>query len=92
MDPYSIVKYPLITEKSTVLGADNQYVFEVDTKANKVEIAKAVSTIFKVEVDKVRTLNVKPEQRPFGSRARKRKARKKAIVTLKSGHKIDLAI
>jgi large subunit ribosomal protein L23 len=92
MDPYSIVKYPLVTEKSTLLGADNQYVFEVDTKANKVEIAKAVSSIFKVEVDKVRTLNVKPEQRPFGSRARKRKARKKAIVTLKAGHKIDLAI
>jgi large subunit ribosomal protein L23 len=92
MDPYSVVKYPLITEKSTVLGADNQYVFEVDTKANKVEIAKAVAFIFKVEVDKVRTLNVKPEQRPFGSRARKRKLRKKAIVTLKQGHKIDLAI
>ena len=92
MDPYTIVKYPLITEKSTILGADNQYVFEVDTKANKVEIAKAVSTIFKVEVDKVRTLNVKPEQRPFGSRARKRKLRKKAIVPLKAGHKIDLAI
>ncbi len=92
MDPYTIVKYPLITEKSTLLGADNQYVFEVDTKANKVEIAKAVASIFKVEVDKVRTLNVKPEQRAFGSRARKRKLRKKAIVTLKAGHKIDLAI
>lgn len=78
MDPYTIVKYPLITEKSTLLGADNQYVFEVDTKANKVEIAKAVATIFKVEVDKVRTLNVKPEQRAFGSRARKRKLRKKS--------------
>lgn len=85
MDPYRIIKYPLVTEKSTWLRADNQYVFEVDPAANKVEIAKAVSAIFNVEVDKVRTINLKPEKRPFGSRARKRKARKKAIVTLKSG-------
>lgn len=92
MDPYKIVKYPLITEKSTILGADNQYVFEVDTRANKVEIAKAVSQIFKVEVDKVRTINLKAEQRAFGSRARQHKARKKAVVTLKAGHQIDLAI
>lgn len=92
MDPYKVVKYPLVTEKSMMLGADNQYVFEVDTKANKVEIAKAVAEIFEVEVAKVRTLNVKGEQRPFGSRARKRKARKKAVVTLKEGHQIDLAI
>ncbi len=92
MDAYDIVKYPLVTEKSTELGAHNQYVFEVSTQANKVQIAKAVSEIFKVEVDKVRTLNLKAEGRPFGSRARKRKARKKAIVTLKAGHQIDLAI
>jgi large subunit ribosomal protein L23 len=92
MDAYDIVKYPLVTEKSTELGAHNQYVFEVSTQANKVQIAKAVSEIFKVEVDKVCTINLKAEGRPFGSRARKRKARKKAIVTLKAGHQIDLAI
>ena len=92
MDPYRIVKYPLVTEKSMALGAMNQYAFEVDTKANKVEIAKAVAAIFKVEVDKVRTMNLKPEVRAFGSRARKHKARKKAIVTLKAGHQIDLAM
>lgn len=92
MDPYKIVKHPLVTEKSMTLGAENQYVFEVDTHANKVEIAKAVGEIFKVEVDKVRTINLKPEQRAFGSRAKKRKARKKAIVTLKAGHQIDLAM
>lgn len=92
MDPYSVVKYPLITEKSVALGAENQYVFEVSRQANKVEIAKAVAAIFKVEVDKVRTINLKPEARAFGSRARKHKARKKAIVTLKAGHQIDLAM
>lgn len=92
MDAYDIVKYPLVTEKSTELGAHNQYVFEVSTQANKVQIAKAVSEIFKVEVAKVCTINLKAEGRPFGSRARKRKARKKAIVTLKAGHQIDLAI
>jgi len=92
MDPYKVVKYPLVTEKSTVLGSENQYVFEVDTRANKVEIAKAVGAIFKVEIEKVRTINLKPEKRAFGSRAKKRKARKKAIVTLKPGHQIDLAM
>lgn len=92
MDPYSIVKYPLVTEKSTVLSSENQYVFEVAIKANKVEIGKAVAAIFNVEVEKVRTINLKPEVRSFGSRARKRKARKKAIVTLKAGHQIDLAM
>lgn len=92
MDPYKVVKHPLVTEKSMTLGSENQYVFEVDTRANKVEIAKAVGAIFKVEVDKVRTINLKPEQRAFGSRAKKRKARKKAIVTLKAGHQIDLAM
>lgn len=92
MDPYSIVKHPLVTEKSTVLGSENQYVFEVDRRANKVQIAKAVSAIFDVEVDKVRTINLKPEKRAFGSRAKQRKARKKAIVTLKEGHQIDLAL
>lgn len=92
MDPYSIVKYPLVTEKSTILGSHNQYVFEVAIKANKIEIGKAVAAIFNVEVEKVRTINLKPEARAFGSRARKRKARKKAIVTLKAGHQIDLAM
>jgi large subunit ribosomal protein L23 len=92
MDPYSIVKYPLVTEKSTILGSENQYVFEVDRKANKVEIGKAIAAIFKVEVEKVRTINLKPEARAFGSRARKHVARKKAIVTLKAGHQIDLAM
>lgn len=92
MDPYKVVKFPLVTEKSMTLGADNQYVFEVDTRANKVEIAKAVAEIFKVEVKQVRTINLKAEKRPFGSRARKHQARKKAIVTLKDGHQIDLAM
>lgn len=91
-DPYIIVKHPLVTEKTTRLSSLNQYVFEVDPKANKVEIAKAVSEIFNVTVEKVRTLNVKPEQRPFGSRARKRPLRKKAVVTLKAGDQIDLAM
>lgn len=91
-NPYAVIKHPLVTEKSMRLGQDNQYVFDVNPDANKVQIAKAVEAIFNVKVEKVRTLNVKPEQRPFGSRARKKKARKKAIVTLIKGNKIDLEI
>lgn len=92
MDPYTIIKYPLVTEKSMTLGSENQYVFEVARGANKVEIAKAVKAIFDVEVEKVRTINLKAEKRAFGSRAKKRAARKKAVVTLKAGHQIDLAM
>jgi large subunit ribosomal protein L23 len=91
-DPYTIVKFPLVTEKSMRLGAYNQYVFEVDLRANKVEIRKAIEAIFKVKVEKVRTLTLKAEKRPHNSRARKKLARKKAIVALAEGHEIDLAL
>lgn len=89
-DPYQIVKYPLVTEKSMRLGMFNQYVFEVDKRANKVEIRDAIEEIFNVKVKSVRTMNYKAEMRPYGSRAKKNKARKKAVATLAEGHEIDL--
>ena len=58
MEARDIIIRPLITEKSTALMAEGKYVFEVAKAANKIEIAKAVSEIFKVKVEGVNTINV----------------------------------
>ena len=87
-----IIKRPLNTEKSSNQREDlHQYSFEVDRRANKIEIKKAVEALFDVEVVKVRTLKVhgKPKQmRPYP--AGKRPDWKKAIVTVKEGNQIGI--
>jgi large subunit ribosomal protein L23 len=90
-DPYSIVKRPMITEKSMALAAMSKYVFEVDIKANKIEIADAVKQIFKVEVAQVNTLRVKGKTRRMGRMPEGKTADwKKAYVTLKPGNRIEI--
>jgi len=90
MNPYKIIIRPLITEKSNIATAYGQYTFLVDPRANKVEIAQAVSYIFDVDVEKVRVI-VQPAK--FGRWGRKRVQRKpsvkKAIVTLPPGQRIE---
>lgn len=92
-DPYQIVRYPLITEKSTILREEkNKYTFRVDKRANKIEIKKAIEAIFPdVEVVAVNTLNVrgKPKRLRYNTRG-KRPDWKKAIVTLRSGDVIEI--
>lgn len=87
---YDIIKRPIITEKSSGLVDKLQYTFEVDVKANKVEIKKAIEEIFNVKVEAVRTINVhrkaKRLQRYEGFKA----AYKKAIVRLAEGQSIDV--
>jgi len=89
-DPYQVVKRLMITEKNTDMNPLNKYVFEVDKAANKVEIAKAISTLFSVNVLSVNTLRTKREMKKFGSRGVRKKPSKKAIVTLAAGQTIDL--
>ena len=61
----SILIKPIITEKATMQSELlNAYAFEVNTKANKVEIKKAVEAAYGVSVEKVRTINVRPDRRP----------------------------
>ena len=89
---YDVIKRPVITEKSTVLADErNQYAFEVDMAANKIQIAEAVMRIFDVDVLKVNTMVVAPRR---GRRGRtlyvRRRAWKKAIVTVPVGQKISL--
>jgi large subunit ribosomal protein L23 len=89
-DAYQIVKRLVITEKNMDMNPLNKYVFEVDKSANKVEIAKAVAELFKVDVLSVNTMRSKGEMKRFGSRSLRRKPGKKAIVTLASGQTINL--
>ena len=95
MKKYHVLKEILLTEKSGSLVENQQYVFVVDAGANKFQIAEAVETIFKVKVARVNVANMPGKAK----RVRSRKtnaysivgAKKKAIVSLKDGYKIDIA-
>ena len=92
-DPYQIVRYPLITEKSTELREDkHKYTFRVDKRANKIEIKQAVQAIFPdVEVISVNTMNVHGKPRNYrNNRKGKTPDWKKAIVTLRPGDAIEI--
>ncbi|OEU52593.1 MAG: 50S ribosomal protein L23 [Desulfobacterales bacterium C00003060] len=90
MNPYEIVKRPMITEKSTIQKeTNNQFSFEVDRKANRVEIRHAIERIFNVRVVKVRTMQVKGKVKRVGRVLGKRRDWKKAIVTLAGGENIE---
>ena len=90
-DPRSIVKRALITEKGTALRERrNQYHFEVARDANKIEIKRAVESLFSVKVGSVRTQQMHGKVRRQGRFAGRRSDWKKAIVTLKPDQKIDL--
>lgn len=81
-DPRDIIKRPIITERSTEQMPEKKYTFDVDTKANKIEIKQAVETIFEVKVAKVNTMNVKGKPKTFGRYTGYTAKRKKAIVQL----------
>jgi large subunit ribosomal protein L23 len=84
-----IIISPVITEKSSVLGLENKYVFKVVSAATKIEIRKAVETVFDVKVNAVNTLNVKPKKKRVGRYLGKTSSWKKAVVTLAEGSKIN---
>jgi large subunit ribosomal protein L23 len=89
-DVYEIIRRPVITEKSTVQKElHNELAFEVDRRANKIEIKKAVERIFKVKVEDVRTANYRGKRKRLGRSAGRRPHWKKAMVTLKPGQKIE---
>lgn len=85
-----IVIRPVISEKSyAIVEKSNKYVFEVRPDANKIEIEKAIKEIFNVEVEDVNTLNFKGKIKRVRYVPGRTKKWKKAIVTLKEGHKIE---
>jgi large subunit ribosomal protein L23 len=89
---YDIILRPVITEKSTIMADElNHYVFEVDPRANKLQIKDAVESIFKVDVVVVRTMVIAPKRARRGRKFYMRtKAWKKAVVTVAPGQNISL--
>jgi len=87
---YDIILGPVITEKGTYMLGENKYVFKVPLNAGKIEIKKAVEELFKVEVEKVRTMRIKGKIRKWRGRAVGKTSQwKKAIVRLKEGNTIE---
>jgi large subunit ribosomal protein L23 len=90
MNAYDVIKRPVITEKTSIQKEDaNQITFEVDRRANRVQIRKAVESIFDVHVTGVRTMQVKGKVKQRGRIVGKRRDWKKAIVSLVPGERID---
>lgn len=89
-EAYQIIRRPLITEKGTDLKEQtNQYLFEVAGDANKIEIKRAVESLFRVKVRQVRTLSVKGKSKRLGRFIGRTSDWKKAIATLKEGETIE---
>lgn len=82
-----IIKRPIITERSADLMVDKKYTFEVDPRANKVQIRNAVEEIFGVTVTNVNTMNYKGKFKRFGRYSGYTRKRKKAIVELSADSK-----
>ena len=87
---YDTILSPVITEKATMLSEHNKVVFRVAQDATKSQIAEAVEALFKVNVVKVNTLNVKGNTKRFRGHLGRRSDVKKAIVTLADGQSIDI--
>jgi len=82
---------PNVTEKSTSLLDFNKVVFKVDRKSSKSSIKKSIEKIFKVNVIKVNTINIKGKSKVVRNKKAFKSGYKKAIITLKKGQSIDLA-
>ena len=82
---------PNITEKSTSLSEFNKVVFKVNKGATKNTIKKSIEKIFKVNVIKINTINIKGKNKLVRNKKAYKSGYKKAVVTLKKGQNIDLA-
>jgi large subunit ribosomal protein L23 len=90
MNIYSIIKKPHVTEKTSLgTSASNTITLVVDRISNKIEIKKAVESLFKVDVTSVRTVNVAGKVKRSGRSFGKRQNWKKAYITLKEGQSVD---
>ena len=90
-DSYAVIRSLLRTEKGTLQALHHQYLFHVKKEANKIQIKSAVEQIYKVKVDKVNTQIARGKLKRVRQQLGQTPDWKKAVVTLKSGQKIDLA-
>lgn len=87
---YGCIRKPIVTEKSNLMKDEaNKVVFEVDQRANKVEIKQAVQQLFNVTVEDVNVMNFQGKQKRMGRIVGRKQDWKKAIITLKKGDKIE---
>lgn len=89
-NPHDVLIRPVLSEKSYSLLADNKYTFVVNADANKIEIKNAVEKLFNVTVLNVNTINVKGKAKRMGKHVGRTSDKKKAIVTLQDGDKIEI--
>ena len=90
MNVYDVIVKPIITEKGTrIKDEQNKIVLKVAQEANKMDIKKAVETIFKVKVKDVATMIFKGKKKRIGLRSGERSDWKKAVVTLKEGQTVE---
>ena len=81
---------PIITEKATILTEQNKTVFKVNKFASKSVIKKNIEKLFKVNVIKVNSINLKSKKKFKQGKISIKSGYKKAIITLKKGQSIDL--
>ena len=90
MNIYDVLRAPRMSEKTMSLKEEaNQFAFEVDPRANKIQIKESVEKSFKVSVLKVRTMNVRGKKKRLGRTEGRKSSWKKALVTLKAGESIE---
>lgn len=89
-DVRTVIRRPILTEKSMRGSEAGKYTFEVDGSANKVTIKDAVERLFDVTVTKVNTITIHNRQKRRGAHVYRAGGYKKAVVTLAPGQKIDL--
>jgi len=95
MNAYEIIKRPIITEKTVAMSEDPDreqkvYCFEVDKRANKVQIRKAIEELYQVRVRQVRTVWCRGKPRRYRMKLVRRPDWKKAYVTLAPGETINI--
>jgi large subunit ribosomal protein L23 len=93
LDAYNTIIRPVVSEKSTVLGDQGKYIFEVAPGANKIQIKHAIEQAFankKVQVSAVNILHVSGKLRRRGRSVGHTRSWKKAVVTLRAGQRLDL--
>lgn len=89
-ESWRVIENPIISEKATFLEEENKYVFKVAKKTNKIEIKKAIESLYGVKVKKVSIVNVKRKKRRLGRVEGYKPGYKKAIVSLEKGNKIEV--
>lgn len=91
MNAYEIIKAPIITEKSAHQMMDeNVYAFEVDYRANKIEVKNAIEEVFNVTVERVNIMNCRAKNKRVGRYSGKTARVRKAMIKLADGSKIEV--